>query len=294
MGHEVKSLFGGGVKTPVETKKSIFDTPIEKKIRPVSILGSSLLSGAKIRKRIEVTIEDLKKYNSDLKILAAARQQIISTNVDELNLQFVLEWGSEIQNSHSGILQKTLACVSDINISAAKNRIGQIVDLINSVSLKKPGMFTSKEKHKENLMQKIQDITTAAAFLTSLVPNLFNLKKSVDSINKEIEELDYKIESYIITCSFFAEYEKDNFPTELYVSRLSSLLATKAAFQANKINNQSFSNTLITMIDALQNTVQTEIPLWQTNCINYLTNEDASCSVSFEEQKNKLLQKLKL
>jgi hypothetical protein len=242
----------------------------------------------------EKTIE-LGKYSQDKSVLLKSQQQILQTNVDELCMKYVLNWGEIIQEKNSAILSRIFSLVNSDKILQIKNEIGQLVDHLNSCELKKSGLFRSKESVLESNNNKIIEIEAKSILISQSLRFAESALEEIQKINKEIDEQLIEIEPYIVTCSFFANYDKNGFPKELYISKLASLLQTKINFNSSKVAAETFYQTLVNLIDVANNTVKNEIPSWISNFLLFLTQDksDATLLESLQQQKEKLINKLK-
>lgn len=246
--------------------------------------GTPLFGNSKIRNRIEVSINELKEYSNNPLFLSQARQQILMTNVDELCMEFVLRWGEDLQSKYKSILEETLSFISSDCIKNSKTLIGQVVDLLNSVNFKKNKFsFITDWLGEKDITAPLSEVCKK---LESYIPAIFEIQKKVKNIDCEISKIADSLEPYIITSSFFSKYTKDGFPNELFISRLSSLLTTQNSIRASKISNDIFSKSLLSLISVIQDTTKTEIPLWLSNYIQYLTNPQNAAIL--EEQKTKI------
>jgi hypothetical protein len=295
---QVKCLFGDTQikEKPIDLRpSSIFSSTVEKKEKPISTPGRVLFGDAKIRKRIEVTLDELEKYSQDKSVLLKSQQQILQTNVDELCMKYVLSWGEAIQEKNSDILNRIFSLVNSDKILQIKNEIGQLVDHLNSCELKKSGLFRSKESILESNNNKIIEIQAKSTLISQSLRFAESALEETQKINKEIDKQLIEIEPYIVTCSFFANYEKDDFPKELYISRLASLLQTKINFNSSKVAANTFYQTLVNLIDVANNTIKNEIPSWISNFLLFLTQDksDATLLELLQQQKQTLINKLK-
>jgi hypothetical protein len=68
-------------------------------------------------------------------------------------------------------------------------------------------------------------------------------------------------------------------------------LSTKTIIQQNKQQQKFIEDSLLNLIDTVQNITVTEIPMWQNNYITSLTSGSDSSSL-IEQQKNGILSKL--
>lgn len=279
--NKVNPLFGGS--TPAKV--------VDKTVGPKVMFG-----GSKIRKRIELKIEDL-KYNATPEHIKEAHQLIISTNVDDINYEYVLNWGAEIQRKHQEVLDYLLNTALDKEATAAKGEILKLIQLINGVDFEafnKTGLFQGS---KESKLAKMKDLIGQVQSVSSgLLTRLDSLKadwRTLTKVDEKIKQLSVELEPFIISCDFFSNYTKDNFPTALFLSRLTSLMSTKVTLLQNLQQQEMFERDSITLIDAIQGTIRTEIPMWQNNYINVLTNGSGGGIVGIQQEKETILSKLK-
>ena len=280
---KITPLFGGSTPAKVIDKTQV---------APKVMFGDS-----KIRKRIEVNIEELRKYNKDETIIKEAHYQIVTTNVDELNYEFVLNWGAAIQVEHQNILDTLLNSALDTESNNAKSGILKIIDLINSIdfdSLHKTGLFTaSKESKLAKINAIMAEVRGVSSGLSARVDGLKAIWKGIITLEDKIKLLSVKLEPYVISCDFFANYTKENFPSELFITRLTSLMSTKFTLIQNLQQQDILEKSAYNLIDAIQGTIRTEIPMWQNNYLNALTTGGESGMVKVNQERESIVSKLK-
>ena len=305
--YQPKSLFSKPSPKPdiqVSSNKSIFSKPtakteIVKPVGPQMVFGS----GAKIRKRIQIEKEELFKYSTDEITLRAALNLILTTNLDELKLEYVLAWGSDIQKEHKKVLENLLGLYQSKDIQKCKELFGEIIaflEKLNPVEFLKEKIwdkFLSTKEGKEKIFQdNFAGLQSKISMLESNIPNLVNLQKISHELDEQIKNLQGQINPYIISCSFFAEYNKDDFPTGLFISRLSSLLSTQSTLISNKEQRKIFDRSIVDLIDGMQNILLTEIPSWYSNYISVLSQglqKDNLAVANLAQQQDNIINKLK-
>lgn len=253
----------------------------------------TLLTDAKIRKRIDVTIDQLRKYGEDVNVLKLSQQQIFQTNVDELCLNYVLDWGAHIQTGHSLLLQEVMALTTAPALLESKTLIGSIIHEMSSIDIMnatKDSWFKKKETKAANLMDKLKELKDIANKFR--VDWLLSLHKEGTQMKTKYANLIKEISPYIITCSFFSEYDKDDFPKELYVTRLSSLLSTKASLGNDVSILDSILTTYVNVIETINSIVRNELPLWISNLTAVLAG-NASDLTQIQLTQSKITNKLK-
>lgn len=290
-----KVLFGSGdMKTHavsgIYIPTSLLDNPTK---NPKPTGPKTLLQGAKIRKRIDVTVEQLRKYSEVVNVLKVSQQQILETNLDELNLRYVLDWGSGLQLQHSGYLQDLMNLSTAIALVESKTKLGQLVQSMGELDVQdatKDSWFKSKEKKVQAFMEKLKELQRVSR---ELRPDwLLSLHEEGMEVKKRLGELKTQLDPFIVTCSFFSEYDKDGFPKELYLTRLSSLLGTKASIGNDIATLDAILSTYVTVIETINSIVRNELPMWISNLSSVLSGNAADLT-SLQTTKNNILTKLK-
>lgn len=258
-GYKPKSLFSAAeISVNLETKKS--------SIKP-------LFENSTIRKRLNVTLDDLKKYSQNLPACREALQLILQTAVENITHREILEWGADAQKLHKIILEKLMVTFNNQTIAVAKKNFAEIIETLeeSNPGLKSGILNIFGGKSKKNKSSEINELVEK---LTKAQPHLYEVKKSCDEIKKELARLEEQLEKFIISCSFFDEFKDDekspNFPNELFLSRLTNLMSTKATIKANLAQEEFFNKTVSSLIDSISNVLLVDIPMWQTNFLNAL------------------------
>jgi len=309
-----KSLFDGDMKTHavsgvyVVKPYSLFDEVIEKDLKRTEEIKTmltdlvpkgekptgpkTLLQDAKIRKRIDVTLEQLRKYNEDVKVIKVSQQQILETNIDELCLKYVLDWGSHLQSGHSLHLRELMAFSTADALSMAKSLIGELVQSMSELDVTKAtkdSWFKSKEKKADELKDKLTELQDTAKKLRC--DWLLSLHGEATELKKKLNALRNEMEPYIVTCSFFAEHDKDGFPKELYLTRLSSLLSTKASIGNDLLTMDAILATYVAVIETVNSIIRNELPMWISNFASVLSGNAADLT-SLQTTKTNIINKL--
>lgn len=270
--------------------KTILSDLVSKGEKPTG--PKTLLQDAKIRKRIDVTPEQLRKYTEDVKVIKVSQQQILETNIDELCLKYVLDWGAYLQTRHSLHLGELMAFSTADALSMAKTLIGELVQSMGEldvVKATKDSWFKSKEKKADELKDKLEGLQDTAKKLRC--DWLLSLHGEAMEVKKKLEALRNEMEPFIVTCSFFAEYDKDGFPKELYLTRLSSLLSTKASIGNDILTMDAILATYVAVIETVNSIIRNELPMWISNFASVLSGNAADLT-SLQTTKTNIINKL--
>lgn len=257
----------------------------------------SLFSGGVKRKRIEVDISDLEKFSDVKNVLEKSKEQILTTNVDELNITYVLNWGASLQERHAELLEKMMTLVNHPDILSAKTSLLRLLKMIDDIDVKnvfKKSLFTSKDDKRKIVLLKLEELKILSDSMrkhTKLA--LDDIRKLSEELITDIRLISTSLEPYIVTCQFFSEYQKDDFPKELYISRLYSLLSTKTDLVQNEVVRSNFNKTIINLMEIVQNVCLTDIPKWYSNYLNLIASDSDSGVVDMETQKSQIISKLK-
>ena len=125
-----------------------------------------------------------------------------------------------------------------------------------------------KEKAQAKFQEATQKIYQVSNSLQARVGEIQKLLRECEDLVLQINQLKESLDPIIISCQFFSEYVKDNFPNNLYISRYSGLLSTSLNLQQNIIQVEAFKKSLIELIDTILHVVLTDIPSWLSNCTN--------------------------
>lgn len=278
---------------PAPERKSLFsDAPALSGVVEIKNRNSALFGDSKIRKRIEISLNDLQKYSQDQGVLQQSLKQILETNVDELCLTYVLNWGEDLQKRYTQQLQAILDLSTHIWISDAKTTINGLIEKLGELEpedITKKSWFSSKEDRIDKMKTEMQGLQSKGMGIETR--NLVSLHDAALDIKTVLNKISQQLEPYIITCQFFAEYVKDDFPNHLYISRLQSLLTTKLGIQSDVQTTELLMTTILNLVDGVNNVIRTEIPMW-------ISNFSAVVVGSFDinqlkQSQDKILQKLK-
>lgn len=271
------SIFGAPVKKSeavpdvvVANKRSnIFDSPVVK--QEVKKGQVSLLSTGTIRKRINVTDADLQKYSSDASTVSQAIKLIQQTNLDDLKLEYVMSIGQHEQEKHATLVKEILELSSDASVATCQNKLIELIELLEK-SDNENGWFESikffREKKQDAFKSNMNVINAISQELSLLLPNLQMLMHSCDKKMLNVRELHKLIQPIIVQCSFFSEYQKDEFPSHLFLSRLTGLMGTQSTLKINEIQVDTLKKTIIDLVDTISQVVLTDLPLWISSCTN--------------------------
>lgn len=263
---------------------------------PKPAAGPRVLFGeSKLRKRIDVELADLKYPNAPIEALREAHQQIITLNVDEVNVEYVLNWGAGPQSEHEALLSILLNSAIERESGNAKNLILEIIQLIEAVdfdSLNKTGLFTgSRESKLTKIKTALDNVRAASDSLLTQLPSLKAAWKDLDGMEAKLAAIGKRLEPWIISCDFFANYVKPNFPSELFVSRLISLTSTKLTIVQNQQQRELLEQSALNLVATIQGTIRGEIPAWHNAYLNVLTSGVNPANLSSNKQS--ILTKLK-
>ena len=293
-----KSIFDNFPKKTEEKKAvSIFANPIFKAESKPYTGPKPLFENSKVRNRIMVSVEDLKKFSTDLESIEIAQKQILMTNADEIFLEYVLNWGSEIQKLYTQSLENFSSIATRQEISEIKNLICGIVGVLNKIVeptnaiIKSLIKYLSQEYNTPAQYQ--QEIKEFCNKFDALLPSLVEIRKETAFLTKQTNDLLKGLEPYIITCSFFSEYSKDNFPQQLYISRLSSLLSTRIGLIQNIAIQNTFLMNLVDLTENVNNVIANDVPAWLTCYFSNLNNKDSPETFDIRKKQQTILEKLK-
>lgn len=298
---EIPNLASGvfSPKPLFDDSKKVVYNPLNLKYNdPKPLFGG----GATIRKRIEVTIDELRKYlvttDSNLR---AAHQSILFTNLDTITIEDILAWGIGEQEEHKQILESILKLFHNTTIKDSKNVFIDVIEKIKE--LDPSGLFpenvsflnkllTSQSDRESNYSARFLELSSIGDKLKSKLPEIFGIKKLVNDLKKQIAALHDKLDIVIVSSSFFAEYKHEKIPSELFISRVSSLLSTKVALKSNDEQANTFNESLITLVDNIQNILLTDVSMYYTNLLSALNSKNKGAVESLKTQQQQILDKL--
>lgn len=284
--------------------KSIFDLPSPPKPQapavvnlftaaaPSSILSSytppvpkpvvgTLFASQTVRKRIHASIDELKKFNQDEKILKAAQSLIAQTNVDDLKIDYVLTIGASIQEKHMSIAEQLLKLTISDSIKAINNVLIETVSCISNVRYNNAQrektwlskLVNNEERELRKFVESKQQIMDRVMTLRDSIKDVQSHINDAGKLKGEISQLILDLEPVTIQCGFYSEYVKDDFPNELFISRYSSLLSTKGNLVANRMQVNSLCDGFINLNDGINQVVLADIPMWLSNCTTSNTSD---------------------
>jgi hypothetical protein len=271
------------------------DSRIVKQDKSKQNLPKVMFTDSKIRKRIEISLSDLATYDGSEEVKREAHQLILTTNVDELSVEYVLNWGGAAQIEHKGVLQSLLDLALERETTVTKNIILRLIDLLNSIDfddLNKSSLFTSKESKMKKASAVLKSVNTVSVELLDRVGILKAAYSSIRGIKKKLEAIERAIAPWVISCDFFSKYVKDNFPTDLFLSRLTSLMSTQVAIIQNKQQQQFLEKQAITLIESIESIVQTDAMLWQNAFLTAITTATFD-PITLQTQRDSIVSKLK-
>jgi hypothetical protein len=242
------------------------------------------LFGTKI-KQLDVPIDEFRKFSQNEAALKEARNIVLTTNVDNLRLDYVLDIGKDIQETHTSIIEKILSLSGDTRVVSTKGIIAEILETLEGAGekrwFKKETPFGVTKKAIEVLLLRIKPQSKVVADVIDEVKGLIITAK----------ELYSKLEAYVVAVAFFSEYKKENFPNELFTSRLGSLIATQQTIAINIKQLESIKEIAVNLIDTINNIVLTELPIWITSYVTASLSKITD--PSSENQKNNIINKIK-
>lgn len=263
---------------------SIFGSTMARK--PVEKGKVSLLSGSVVRKRIDVGLEDLDSFSSDISVKKQALKMILEINLDNLKPEFVLTIGQSLQETHKSITEKCFNTINSPVIQSIRKKLSILLEYIenaehpsnqNSV-LAKIGFLKDKaEKSFSDSLEKIREVSTDLSKYQCDLGDCLTFCSTTKSL---INSLQRDMAPVIVMCEFFSGYEKDNFPKELFISRLTALLTTANSINSNILQIELFKDSVISLKETISQSILTDIPMWLSNCMN-------------KQQKQNIIDKLK-
>ncbi len=285
--------------TPKSKKQNLFDcllsnldyTPPPPPTNREKIMPKALLANAVIRKRLEVVADDFKLYNAHSEeVRQEACRIVLETNVDDLRYEYVLGIGKETQSFHQTIIDCIFDITNNTALTSTRNIISEIVKYLESIGGEKGGWFRkAKTVDFEEVQTKIRLLSKE--LVDSKTKALYELNKYISDIKKGIDKLKKDIEPYIVAVSFFSDYKKDNFPSELFISRLGSLSSTTQTLTVNKQQVEMLDTVVIGLLDTINNIILTELPLWSTSYLTMVLQKTQDATL--ETQRINLINNIK-
>lgn len=247
---------------------------------------SSLFTNAVKRKRLEVTDSDFQKYSQDALAISEAKNIVLTTNVDNLRYELVLDIGREFQERHTKFIELILNFSNDKTVNETKAEVSDILSLLQDSPVEKKWFGKSFNIHEVSV--KLNKLSHE---LKDNVDGLNQLGYLIQGARKGIEALMKQIEPYIIAVSFFADYKKEGFPSDLFITRLTSLMSTKQTLAVNLQQLDLIRDSVRNYNDIISNIVLTEIPIWITSCLNPTLIQNNSQVL--ESNRTSLIDKIK-
>jgi hypothetical protein len=260
------------------TPNSIFGSVITRK--PVEKGKVSLLSGSVVRKRIDVSLEDLDSFSSDLAVKKQALKMILEINLDNLKPEFVLTVGQEFQENHKSITEKCFSTINSPVIQDIRKQLSILLEYIEEAEhpssqnavLAKIGFLKEKaEKSFSDSLDKIKEISND---LSRYQSDLADYLAFCGTTKNLLNSLQSSMTPVIVMCEFFSGYQKDNFPKELFISRLTALLTTTNSINSNILQIELFKDSVISLKETISQSILTDIPMWLSNCLNQQQKQD--------------------
>lgn len=255
-----------------------------------------MFADSKIRRRIEVSLDELAYPNATPAALKEAHFLVVSLDVDLIDPRFVLDWGAQVQDEHQVLLTTLLNSAVERESSASKSLIVEIITLIESVdlgSLDKGGLFNSRESKRAKVGEALKRVASFSDQLVAQLPNLKAAWKGLDGMEAKLLAVEDKLMPFLVSCDFFSRYQakSPDFPSALFLGRLTSLTSTKLTITQNHLQRQLLEDAALALIDTIQGTIRTEIPLWQNAYLNVLTSGGSASTLSTSQST--ILSKLK-
>jgi hypothetical protein len=297
---------------PMNAPKPLFDpsaqiglpeTKVGKPLFEKSIPAAKIPPGprpmftqAKIRKRLDVKIEDLASYKGSPTAKARALIQILQLDVEAISTEYVLAWGADVQEAHQYVLNILLDSALH-DFSYAKRVIGEIVELLSSIDIadiNKNGFFARSKETKISranaVLSKIKEKSYEAA---NQIGFLKNTRDKMAVLKARIDAVEEALDPYLISCDFFVNLPALAVDAKagLFVARLSSLTQTKLTLEHNRQQRAALEANVVALIQAIQGTIQGDIPMWQSNYITCLTS--GANSVTLAQTHSNLINQLK-
>jgi hypothetical protein len=288
------SIFGDNVQSKNKNSKAsifeknppqpLFGSVIARK--PVEKGKVSLLIGATTRKRLDVSLSDLDSFSSDPLVKKEALKMILQTDVDKVKLEYVLSIGKDIQERHKTLAESCFNFINLSNMQSVRTKIGELLELLEEIEhpseqngiLSKIGFLKDKsEKTFQEDLAKIEETSRSLDLSQGALSDALDICTRLEI---EIKGLQDDAAPIIVMCEFFCGYEKDNFPKDLFISRLTGLLTTVNSLNSNKIQVALFKTTLVNLKETISQIILTDIPHWMSNCTD-------------KQQKQNIINKLK-
>jgi hypothetical protein len=268
-----KSLFGGAKSSPVFTPPGNVATP------------KSILKNATKRNRIEVSFDELRQYSTNEVSLRLARQIILETNLDDLRYETVLKIGQAPQERHGQLVQKLIEFSQHPEINKAKKLLADIIGKLEGFDEK--GFLGKLFGGARKFSDIVKDLTALSGELKALGPALISATDAIKKLKDDLKKIEEEIDPYIISNSFFSDYKKDDFPADLFVSRLASLIATLKTIKDNHVQADALYQFIFRLVDNINNILLTELPAWCSLCLTDSLNGEVN------EKRKQLIAKLK-
>lgn len=290
-----KPLFAPAPVAPLKPKAAplfVASTPAT----PKSSAPRVLFSNSTVRRRIEVSLDELAYPNATPAALKEAHYLVVSLDVDEVNPSFVLDWGATIQEEHQALLSILLGSAIERESSVSKSLIVQVIQLIESVdlgALDKGSLFSSRESKRAKVGETLKQVASISDQLVAQLPSLKAAWKALDGMEAKLRAVESRIQPYVISCDFFAHYQakSPDFPSPLFISRLISLTNTQLTIAQNHQQRQLLEDAALALVDTIQGTIRGEIPTWQNAYLNVLTSGGSASTLSTSQSS--ILSKLK-
>jgi hypothetical protein len=259
---------------PVEKKwGTIFQKDVSA-AKPAPAVGTNTLFSS-LKKRIRVSVErsDLDKFTQDKVAGDKALSLILQTNVDTIQLEWVLQFGKEQQEMYADCASNVFKLAQNGAIVSSQHTLLEILSCITEAEypgegsdgfLSKLQLIKNRKKHAFD--SAVECIQINSDLLKDKLPVLLDIISSVNTFTNIISTLTLQLEPAIVASAFFSEYKKDNFPAELFLSRSNSLLDTRLMCSQSKLQLDTLSNTVISLIDTINQTILCDIPQWLSNC----------------------------
>jgi len=317
----------------VVVSKILFDSENEEnnvktckplKARPVAKI---VLKNAEIRKQIKVSLDELQEISTvtEESILEQAQSIIQSFNLDDGRDQKFTEFGTDLQEKYADKVEAIFKLTTNTAVNKTKVKLGRIAELIEQVShidtQKKDSIFSVLKKVKGSLKQDFNivyaEIEILADELEDKIPELLNVKNKFDEFANQLPDFLDEIEAVLLAGKFLISYSTEfleNFSLEdledkvnynkletvlaVFEKRIESIELTKLSLLQGFDQVKMFRINILNMINLIQNTVVTMIPLWHNNYLNAMRvsnekpNKKLSVYAEFKTIHDQILTKL--
>lgn len=249
------------------------------------------LPGALVRKRIMVTVDELKNVETTIKdddVLKAAQWLIQTFNFEDSKDEKFIYWGQSLQDKYMQLVKEVFDAVRDGTLEQLGKIRLQIADKLSELSWdnleKGPGVFSwlNKRSPDESLQkfnigyEELEDILKRAKDYT---PKLLEWKKMLDKTDIEIDKLIQDAEAHIVAGAYLVQYgmsKKDDLSGQLAYqvptlrARVDSIRGQLATMRNDTLYVQLREQAL-NLLMLVQDTLSRDIPRWQLLMLSEFT-----------------------